>query len=90
MLSSKSVCVNHDTLLLKLNFYVITDLVNKLLESYLKNRLQTVLIDNKPMQYFSTWQPVSDGPLLFLLYINYLPMSILDTFNPILFAETQV
>jgi len=30
-------CVNDDTLLLKLNFYGITGLVNKLSESYLKN-----------------------------------------------------
>ena len=40
-------CVNDDILLLKLNFYGIIGLVNKLLESYLKNWFQRVIIDNK-------------------------------------------
>jgi len=53
-------CVYH-ILLLKLNFRGITDWVNKLLVSYLKNYLQTTIIDNKPRQYFSKWEPDSDG-----------------------------
>jgi len=67
-------CVNDDILLLKLNFYGITGLVNKLSESYLKKGFQRVIIDNKPWQYFTKRELVSDGvpqgsilsPLLFL------------------------
>jgi hypothetical protein len=88
-------CVNHDILLLKLNFYGITGLVKKLLESYLKNKFQRVIIDNKPKQYFSKSEPASDGVphssilgrLLSLLYINDLPKSISDTSNPVPFAD---
>ena len=39
----------------------ITGWVNKLLVSYLKNWFQTVIIDNKPRQYFSSWEPDSGG-----------------------------
>ena len=53
-------CVNH-ILLLKLNFRGITCWVNKLLVSYLKNWFQTAIIDNKPRQYFSKWEPDSGG-----------------------------
>jgi hypothetical protein len=40
-------CVNHDILLLKLNFYGITGKANEWIKSYLKNRYQRVEIKDK-------------------------------------------
>ena len=48
-------------LIVEIKFFGITGLVNKLLESYLKNSFQRVIIGNKPRQQFSKWGPVSDG-----------------------------
>jgi hypothetical protein len=39
-LQKASNCVNHDTLLAKLDYYGITGTANKLMSSYLKNRHQ--------------------------------------------------
>jgi hypothetical protein len=40
-------CVNHDILLAKLNFYGVSGKANKLLESYIKDRYQRVIIKGK-------------------------------------------
>jgi len=40
-------CVNHDMLLLKLEFYGITNKANALIKSYLNGRYHRVLVDNK-------------------------------------------
>jgi hypothetical protein len=40
------VCVNHDILLSKIEFYGIIDIANKLIESYLRNRYQRVVIND--------------------------------------------
>jgi len=79
--------VNHNILLSKLEFYGITGRANNLIKSYLNDRFQGVLIKNKySKNCFSEWEKVKQGipqglilrPLLFLLYINYLPGIIND------------
>jgi len=40
-------CVNHDIRLSKLKFYGITNKANALIKSYLNDRYQRVLVDNK-------------------------------------------
>jgi hypothetical protein len=84
-------CVNYDLLLSKMKFYGITDVANRLMESYLRNRYQRVVIND----YSSTWKEVRHGvpqgsvlgPLLFLIHINDLSKSISDKSIPILFAD---
>jgi len=84
-------CVNYEILLSKMKFYGITGVASKLMESYVRNRYQRVVIND----YFSTWKKVQHGvpqgsvlgPLLFLIYINDLSKSISDKSIPILFAD---
>jgi hypothetical protein len=89
-------CVNHDIHLSKMKFYGITNIANKLIESYLRNRYQRVVInDDRLNKYYSEWEQIHNrvpqgsvlGPLFFLLYINDLPKSASDKSNPILFAD---
>jgi hypothetical protein len=89
-------CVNHDILLSKMKCYGITDIANKLIESYLRNRYQRVVInDDRSNKYRSEWEQIHHGipqgsvlgPLFFLLYINDLPKSVSNKSNPILFAD---
>jgi hypothetical protein len=63
-------CVNYDTLLSKMKFYGTTGVANTLMESYLGNSYQRVIING----YFSKWKKLQHrvpqgsvlGPLLFL------------------------
>jgi hypothetical protein len=89
--------VNYDVLLSKMKCYVISGVANKLMESYLQNRQQRVIINTHKYStgHFSKWNKVQHvvlqgsvlGPLLFLIYINDLSKSVLDKSNPLLFAE---
>jgi hypothetical protein len=55
-------CVNHDTLLAKLEFYGISGIVNKLMKSYLNNRYQrTAIKDNISNKLSSELELVKHG-----------------------------
>ena len=88
-------CVNHNILLLKLEFYGILGKTNTLIKSYLQNRYQRVQIKKDTINYYSEWKLITDrvpqgsilGPLFFLLYINDLPKVILELSTPISFVD---
>ena len=81
-------CVDHNILLSKMKFYGST---GKLMESYLRQRYQGLVLNNT----LSTWKEVQYGvpqgsilgPLLFLIYINDLSKCVIDKSIPILFAD---
>jgi hypothetical protein len=86
-------CVNHDLLLSKLEFYGVVGKASALIESYLSDRYQRVVVNNGQM--YSDWGKIKHGvpqgsilgPLLFLLYINDLPNTVSGKSKPVLFAD---
>jgi Reverse transcriptase (RNA-dependent DNA polymerase) len=91
--------VDHEILLSKLNTYGIRGTCYKWLQSFLKNRKQkvqlTVLENGNEKVYtseektinFSVIQGSILGPILFLIYINDLPLNITDNAHPVGYAD---
>ena len=80
---------------MKILWYGILDKGHKLIKSYLENRYQRVIITNNARQYYSKREPIKYGvpqgsilgPLLFIMYINDLPQTIVISVNPVIFAD---
>jgi hypothetical protein len=76
-------CVNHEILLMKLQYYGIRGVTNTWIRSYLENRQQTVQVNNTKSNLNTVLLGVPQGsilgPLLFLFYINDLPKNVLNS-----------
>jgi hypothetical protein len=89
--------VDHDILLLKLEFYGIRGKFKELIKFYLTNRYKRVSITSKNSSHssFSKWREVRCavpqgsilGPLFFLLCINDLARVFGNNHKPVLFAD---
>ena len=96
-LSKASDCVNHKILLTKLHFCGIQGITIDWFRSYLTNRKQKVEIKspNSAHNLVSEWGILKHGvpqvsilqALLFLVYINYLPLQKNSLAEPISFAD---
>lgn len=84
-------CVEHETLLRKLNHYGVKDNALGFLSSYLSDRTQKVAINNTISSGSKVRMGVPQGsilgPFLFLVYINDLPYLARGLLDVVLFAD---
>jgi len=89
-------CVNYRILLSKLEHYGIRGTFGALIKSYLTERYQRVVINDKTNTVnYSNWELVKHGvpqgsilgPLFFLSYINYFPTVTAKSAKLVLYAD---